>query len=165
MSTEAAMALADAKAPLPNLLKLTREALYLLEACLRQGSGVTSAQQFLLWEKVQRKCRRVNDRTIPISWDAAGQDLEKPFMRHDGETDLAWARRSQEFKANHLTWKDEPVEIAFSNKHFNAAKEAVKYVLDNGYKEGSKCQVALPLDTHTSQLLVELKLGDAEGDE
>ena len=30
------------KAPLPNTLKLTREALYMLEACLRQGSGVST---------------------------------------------------------------------------------------------------------------------------
>ena len=78
---------------------------------------------------------------------------------------MAFARRSNEFKENHLLWKDETVEIAFSNKHFNAAKDAVKWVFDNGYKEGSKCQVALPLDQHTSNLLIELKLGDAEPDD
>jgi hypothetical protein len=150
---------------LPNNLKLTREALYMLEACLRQAAGVTSTQQAILWEKVQRKCRRTNDRTVKISWDEKGHDFETKLLRNDGETDLAWARRSKEWGEAHAAWQDEAVELSLSNKHFNAAKEAVKFVFDNGYKEGTRCMAALPLSPHTTCLLIELKLGDPEKDD
>src|ERR1700677_916865 len=109
MSTSASSATDPALAPdkLPNTLKLTREALYMLEACLRQGSGVTSTQQAILWEKVQRKCRRINDRHVKTSWDPAGHDLEKALLRTDNESDLAFARRSAEYRENHAVWQDE----------------------------------------------------------
>jgi hypothetical protein len=153
------------KAPLPNVLRLTHEGLYLLEACLRQMSGVTSMQQAVLWEKVQRKARRTNNRLIKTSWSPEGHDLEAQILMNEGEKELDWATRKVEWGNAVKRWQDGPISFALSNKHFTAAKDAVKFVFDNGYKEGTKCQVALPLNEHVTTLFIELKLADAEPDD
>ncbi len=147
-----------------HTLHLTRAALYLLEGVLQDPGPADTMAKTVLWAKVWEKIRKSNDRRMQLSWaPEGGLDFEKPSLKTEGESDIAFARRKAEFDDAHKAWMEQPVDLVISDKYRDVCRDALKWVYD--HRGDPKARTHVDNSTHTALLLTALKLTDPIADE
>ncbi len=142
-------------------LNLTRAALYALEACLQDPGPCTAPNKTVLWAKVWDKVRKANNRLVTVPWAEEGVDLEKPPLRLEGETDIAWETRRRVWNDAFEVWQDTPITLTLSDKYRDACREAMKFVTT----QKDKARVKLENSLHAATLLIELGLAEDSEEE
>ncbi len=144
-----------------HTLHLTRAALYILEGILQDPSPCDTKLKTQRWNKAWVKVRKSNDRVLKLSWGDC--DLEKPSLRKEGESDIAWTNRRAEWDVASKAWEDLPVTFVITDKTRDTCREAIDWAYE--HKADGKSKVQLNNSTHTELLLVQLGLLDPVADD
>ncbi len=144
-----------------HTLKLTRAAMYLLEGVLQDASPCDTMAKTQRWNKAWAKVRKANDRTLTVSWGE--MDLEKPAIRKEGETEVAWATRRAEWDAAAKAWQDQPCDLVLTDKNRDTCREALNWVYE--HRSDGKSKVQLDNSDHALLLLVQLGLIEPVADD
>ncbi len=144
-----------------HTLALTRGSLYILEACMQDPGPCTTPAKTVLWARVWDKIRKLNDRTLKVSWAPKGIDAEKPYYREEGETDVTFGKRKEEIEEAFKAWKDEPITLTLNDKYRDACREALKYVTTQRDKARTKMEITL----HSADLLIAFGLTEEVDEE
>ncbi len=114
-----------------HTLKLTRGALYVLEGILQDIGPCTTPAKITKWSSLWAKVRAANNRRVTTASNPDGYDIEKSFIRREGESEILWANRQQEHSDARDQWREQPVTLVLSDKQRDIAREAANWVVKN----------------------------------
>ncbi len=150
-----------------HTLELTRGSLYILEGILQDVGPCTTPAKITNWSRLYAKVRSANDRRVYPSSSPEGLDIEKPLIRREGESEIAWATRQQEHTEATEQWRNAPIALSINDKQRDIAREAIAWVTKNqNPAPGSqtRASVRIQMSKNVGTLFAALGFGDEDED-